>query len=277
MTFHTTIELNNGVTIPQLGYGTALISENQSVTTEVILQALEAGYRHLDTATIYYNEEAVGEAIARSNLPREEIFVTTKLWTTDMRACRERESFQESLTKLGLDYVDLYLIHWPVKERYVESWKVMEEFYEEGRARAIGVSNFNPHHIDDIIALEGTIPAVNQYQLHPEFSCPELRAYCREKGIVLQACQPLGQGAYVNNPTFLKLGEKYGCSGVQVVIRWAIQHGWVVLPKSSQKGRLEENAAVFHFELSSSDMAAIDLLNMNKSVVPDADPETFTF
>lgn len=277
MTFETTIELNNGVKIPQLGYGTALISESQSETVDAVLCAMELGYRHLDTASIYYNEEAVGQAVRRSGLPRGELFVTTKLWTTDMRAGREYDAFRESLSRLGLDYVDLYLIHWPVRGRYQQSWEVLERIREEGLARAIGVSNFNPHHIDDIIAMGGTIPAVNQYQLHPQMSCPELREYCRANGIVLEACQPLGQGLYVRDPALGEIGRKYGKSAVQVALRWELQHGVVTIPKSSRAERMRENCALFDFELSPEDMAAIDGMNLDRSVTPDADPETFTF
>lgn len=277
MTFQTTIELNNGVAIPQLGFGTALISEDYDKTVEAVRRAIDAGYRHFDTASVYYNEEAVGEAIRTSGIPREKFFVTTKLWTTDMRAEREEEAFNESLGKLGMDYVDLYLIHWPVRGRYTESWKVLEKLYHEGRARAIGVSNFNPHHIDDILAMGGVTPAVNQYQFHPQMSCPELRDYCRGNRIVFEACQPLGQGLYINDPEICRLAKKYGKTAVQIVIRWDIQHGVVTIPKSSKPERIKENLSVFDFELSSEDMALLDGMNCNRNIVPDADPETFTF
>lgn len=277
VTFETTIELNNGVKIPQLGYGTALISESQEETADAILRAMELGYRHLDTASIYYNEAVVGEAVRRSGLPRSELFVTTKLWTTDMRAEREYDAFRESLSRLGLDYVDLYLIHWPVRGRYQKSWEVLERIQAEGLARAIGVSNFNPHHIDDLIAMGGTVPAVNQYQFHPQMSCPDLRSYCRAHGVVLEACQPLGQGIYVDDPALGEIGQKYGKSAVQVVLRWELQHGVVTIPKSSRAERMRENCSLFDFELNSEDMAVIDRMNLDRSVTPDADPETFTF
>lgn len=277
MTFETTIELNTGDKIPQLGYGTALISEDHSQTVDVILSAMEAGYRHFDTASIYYNEKALGDAIVRSGIPRSQLFITTKLWTTDMRAQREEAAFCDSLEKLGLDYVDLYLIHWPVRGRYVASWQVLEALYATGQARNIGVSNFNPHHIDDIIALGGTVPAVNQYQFHPQHACPALRSYCRQRGIVLEACQPLGQGIYTNHPVIQEIGGKYGKSANQVVIRWGLQNGVVTLPKSGNPQRLRENRSVFDFHLSGEDMAVLSHMNLNLSIVQDADPETFTF
>lgn len=277
MTFQTTIELNNGVLIPQLGCGTALISEDYHKTVEIVSQAIDMGYRHFDTASIYYNEEAVGEAIRISGIPREEFFVTTKLWTTDMRAEREEEAFNESMKKLGMDYVDMYMIHWPVRGRYTESWKVLEKLYGQGRTRTIGVSNFNPHHIDDIIALGGVVPAVNQYQFHPQMSCPELRDYCRRNDIAFEACQPLGQGLYIDDPEICRIAEKYGKTAAQVVIRWDLQHGVITIPKSSKPDRVRENGDVFDFELSSEDMMILDSMNVNRNIVPDADPETFTF
>ena len=277
MTFDCSIELNNGVKIPQLGYGTALISENSDETVRAVSTAIELGYRHFDTASIYHNEREVGRAVRECGLPRSELFVTTKLWTTDMRAAREYDAFQESLERLGLDYVDLYLIHWPVRGRYQQSWEVLERILEQGLARAIGVSNFNPHHIDDLIAMGGTVPAVNQYQLHPQMSCPTLRSYCRNHGVQIEACQPLRQGLYVGDPVLSEIGRKYAKSAVQVVLRWELQHGIVTLPKSSRPDRIRENRDLFDFELSSEDMAVIDHMNINRSITPDADPETFTF
>ena len=277
MTFETMITLNNGVQIPQLGYGTALISENQKETVQSVLNALELGYRHLDTASVYYNETAVGEAIRQSGIPRDKLFVTTKLWTTDMRMGREYDAFQESLSRLGLDYVDLYLIHWPVRGRYQQSWEVLERIREEGLARSIGVSNFNPHHIDDIISMGGTVPAINQYQMHPQMSCPELRAYCQSRGTVLEAGPPLAPGRSVYDPRLSRIGRNYGKSAVQVVLRWELQHGVVTIPKGTQVGHIRENCNLFDFELNAEDMSEIDSMNINRSITPDADPETFTF
>ncbi len=258
----TTIKLNNGIEIPQIGFGTALISEDESETVEIVLQALEAGYRHLDTAAVYKNETAVGKAIAKSKIPREELFVTTKLWNEDMRCDRMEQAFEESMEKLQLDYIDLYLIHWPVHNMYIKAWCTLEKIYHEKRARAVGVSNFSIRQLEDLRMCSELIPAVNQCEFHPRFMREELRRYCFERGIAFQAYKPLGQGIYVDNSILKEIAQNNNKSFAQVLLRWHLQHGVITIPKSVHKNYIYANADIFDFELTAQEMHTIDRMNI---------------
>ncbi|NLG84768.1 MAG: aldo/keto reductase [Firmicutes bacterium] len=266
--------LNNGVGMPWLGLGVFRTKEGEEVE-RAVKWALEAGYRSIDTAAVYRNERGVGKAIRASGIPREEIFVTTKVWNDDLRAGTVRRAFQESLDRLGLDYVDLYLIHWPVKGRYIEAWKVMEEIYRSGKAKAVGVSNFLRHHLEDLLAKTSLVPAVNQIEFHPLLVQPDLLRFCREHGIQVEAWSPLMQGHVVEIPEIRRLAEKYGKTPAQIVLRWDLQHEVVTIPKSVHRERILENMQIFDFELSAEDMALLDGLDAGRRF--GSDPDHFDF
>ena len=224
MAIQSTITLNNGTVIPQIGLGVFRTPDGDT-TVNAVQTALENGYRHIDTAMIYRNETSVGEGIRRSGVPRGDLFVTTKLWNDDIRAHRGKEAFQESLDRLGMDYVDLYLIHWPVPGCYLSTWKVLEEIQKSGRALSIGVSNFEIRHLEELEANSGIIPAVNQIECHPLCYPKELIDYCQNKGIQVQAYAPLARGAYLDNDVMCVLGTKYAHTPAQIGLRWATQKG----------------------------------------------------
>ncbi|MDR3052162.1 MAG: aldo/keto reductase [Oscillospiraceae bacterium] len=277
MNIHTVTPLNNGVQIPMLGLG-VFQSKDGEETANAVAWALKAGYRHLDTAAVYGNEASVGEGIRRSGIPRNQIFITTKLWNEDQRRGRQRQAFEDSLEKLGVSTVDLYLIHWPVAGKYNESWKVLEQIYADGLARAIGVSNFHRSHLDDLLTVAKVTPAVNQVECHPRLTQEPLRAYCKQLGIAFEAWSPLGGGGAGNltsNPTLLEIGLRHNKSAAQVMIRWELQHGIITIPKSVHKERIEANADVFGFELNPSEMKRIDGLNQDLRSGPD--PDHFDF
>lgn len=274
MNILSTITLNNDVKMPQLGFG-VFQSEIGKETYQAVRWALEAGYRHIDTAKIYGNEADVGQAMIDSGIPREEIFLTTKLWNEDMRQNRQQEAFQESLKKLQVNYVDLYLIHWPVPGKYHESWKEMEKIYATGKAKAIGVSNFHIHHLDTILEDAEIIPAVNQIELSPQLSQVPLAEYCFSKNIAVEAWSPLGGGVLVNDPRLAEIGAKYNKNAVQVILRWDLQRGIITIPKSVHQNRIIENTKIFDFELSDEDMNYINSLNADKRV--GANPDNFHF
>lgn len=266
--------LNNGVKMPWLGFGVFKVPDGQ-IVEDAIGKALEAGYRSLDTATIYGNERGVGNAMAASGIPRGEIFLTTKVWNDDQRAGRVMEAFEESLALLGTDYVDLYLIHWPVRGRYKETWTVLEEIYRSGRARAIGVSNFLVHHLEDLLADAEVVPAVDQVEFHPRLLQPDLLKFCREHGVQMEAWSPLMQGQIISEPRVQQLAAKYGRTPAQIVLRWDLQHGVVTIPKSVRAERIVENSQIFDFELAPEDVAALDALDENRRV--GSHPDTFNF
>jgi 2,5-diketo-D-gluconate reductase A len=257
-----TITLNDGHTIPQLGFGVFKVDPTE--TTRIVSDALEVGYRHIDTAAIYGNEEGVGQALATSGIDRSDLFVTTKLWNDNQGTQSALDAFDESLEKLGLDYVDLYLIHWPTpaKDTYVESWKTLAKIRESGRARSIGVSNFLVPHLERVISETDVVPAVNQIELHPAGQQAEVAAFSRQHGIHIEAWGPLGQGKYplLEESVVTTAAEAHGKTPAQVVIRWHLQTGNIVFPKSNRRERMAENFDVFDFELSNTELATITAL-----------------
>ena len=267
------LALNNGQKIPQLGFGVFQIDPAE--TAEAVGRALEVGYRHIDTAEMYQNEKGVGEGIRASGLDRGEVFVTSKLSNASHEPAEARRAFDGTLEALGFDYVDLFLIHWPLPTLYggdfVSTWKTMEEFYADGRARSIGVSNFQLPHLRRLAQETDVIPAVNQIEVHPYFGNEEVRAYGAEHGIVTEAWSPIAQGAVLEDPTISTIAKRVGKSAAQVTLRWHIQRGDVVFPKSVTRTRVEENFAVFDFELDEHQMAAITGLNRNERTGPDPD------
>jgi len=256
-----TIALNDGASIPQLGLGVYKVPDDEAET--VVATALEAGYRHLDTASFYGNEGGVGRAMRASGVPRDEVFLTTKVWNTDHGYDETLRAFDLSLETLGTDHVELYLIHWPAprQDRYVETYRALERIREEGRARSIGVSNFQVHHLERLLGETGVVPAVDQVEAHPWLQQRELRAFADAHGIVTEAWSPLARGRILDDPTLLRLAEAHGVSTAQVVIRWHLQQGLVVIPKSVTPSRIRSNADVFGFELSDDDLAAIAALD----------------
>lgn len=270
------VTLNNGVEMPWVGMGVFRMEDNEE-TARAIETALEVGYRHIDTAAYYFNEEAVARAVSRSGIPREEIFITTKLWNDDQRSGKVMEAFEASLKKLNTDYVDLYLIHWPVADKFVRSWQVLEEIYQSGRARAIGVSNFKKHHLETLKKSTEIIPAVDQIELHPYLIQQEDVDYCLQSGIRPEAWSPFAAGktGLFDEPALVELARKYGKTPAQIVLRWDYQRGIVTIPKSSHKKRLAENIDIFDFELTSEEIGRINALNKNERI--GADPDHFTF
>jgi len=270
------ITLNNGQAIPQLGFGVFQIAPKD--TAAAVSRALEAGYRHIDTAEMYGNEAEVGEAIAASGLDRGEVFVTSKLNNDAHEPDAAREAFDGTLKALGVDYVDLFLIHWPLPTRYdgdfVSTWKTLEEFYREGRARSIGVSNFQPQHLRRLHGQTDIIPAVNQIEAHPYLTQDDVRAFCAQHQIAVEAWSPLGKGTVLDDPVIGRIAERTGKTPAQVVLRWHIQRGDIVFPKSVTPERIRENIDIFDFELSGADVNDITLLNRNERTGPD--PDKFT-
>ncbi|WP_282189242.1 aldo/keto reductase [Maribellus sp. YY47] len=266
--------LNNGVKMPWLGLGVFLSKEGTEVENAVKV-ALANGYKSIDTAAIYQNERGVGKAIRESGVPREDIFLTSKVWNADQGYSTTMAAFEESLEKLQTDYLDLYLIHWPKGERSKETWKAMEELYQKGRMKAIGVSNFLVHHLEDFLPHCKVVPAVNQVEFHPELIQPDLLKYCQKKGIQLEAWSPIMKGRVNDVPLMQELAAKYGKTPVQIVLRWDIQKGVVTIPKSVTPERIIANADIFDFELSTEDMDRIDALDQNKRIGGHPDHITF--
>jgi 2,5-diketo-D-gluconate reductase A len=266
-----TIDLGGDVEIPQLGFGVFQVPPAD--TAETVTVALQTGYRHIDTAAAYRNERAVGEALAASGLARDDYFVTTKLWNTDQGYDSTLKAFDASLGRLALDYVDLYLIHWPApgKDRYVDTWKAFLELQEDGRIRAIGVSNFQPAHLQRLIDETGVSPAINQVELHPRLQQDDLRAFHREHAIVTEAWAPLAQGQLLQEPALAEIAQRHGKTPAQVVLRWHIELGNVVIPKSVTPSRIRENLDLFDFELGEEDLAAIRGLNRDERIGPGPD------
>ncbi|MFF4549379.1 aldo/keto reductase [Streptomyces sp. NPDC001435] len=268
------IILNNGVEMPQLGFGVWQVPDDEA--ERAVATALEAGYRSIDTAAIYGNEEGTGKAIAASGLPREDVFVTTKLWNSDQGYDATLRAFDVSLQKLGLDYLDLYLIHWPLPSRgtYIETYKAFEKLLTDGRVRAIGLSNFLPEHLEHLLDQTSVIPAVNQIELHPHLQQHAARAFHAQQGIHTEAWSPLGQGkGLLEVPAIVAIAQKHNRTPAQIVLRWHLQLGNIVIPKSVTPSRIKENIDVFDFSLDTEDLAAISALNEDRRLGPD--PATF--
>ena len=273
MTSTPLIELNDGNPIPQLGLGVWQLTDEEA--TAAVSDALETGYRHIDTAAIYRNETGVGRAIAASALPRDEIFVTTKLWNKAQGRDLARSGLERSLEKLGLDHVDLYLIHWPcpAQDKYVETWEQLIDFRSEGLARSIGVYNFLPGHLDAIVDETGITPAIDQIELHPTFQPDDLINHCADLGVAVESWSPLGQAADLADPVITGIAGRLGATPAQVVIRWHLDRGFIVIPRSKNPERIASNFGALDVRLSSEDRAAIDALNASNRLGPD--PATF--
>ncbi|WP_027415648.1 aldo/keto reductase [Aneurinibacillus terranovensis] len=269
-----TTTLLNGVNMPGFGLGVWQVKEGNEVVNSV-KYAIKAGYKSIDTAAAYKNEAGVGQAIKETGVPREELFITTKVWNADQGYESTLTAFEQSTKKLGVDYVDLYLIHWPVAGKYKDTWKALEKLYKDGKVRAIGVSNFHQHHLEDLLADAEITPMVNQIELHPLLTQVELREFCKSIGMKVEAWSPLGSGKILDNPVIKEVAEKYNKTVAQVILRWDIQHDIITIPKSTKENRIIENADVFDFELSAEDMAKIDGLNKNERTGPD--PDNFNF
>ena len=271
------ITLNDGTSIPQLGFGVFKVDPDE--TERIVTDALEVGYRHIDTAAVYGNEVGVGRAIAASGIPRDELYITTKLWNSDQGTQSAVDAMDLSLEKLGLDHVDLYLIHWPRPDldRYLESWQTLEQLKAAGKTTSIGVSNFHIPHLERVIGESGTVPAIDQIELHPAFAQRPIREFAASKGIAIEAWGPLGQGKYdlFGMPPVVEAARAHGVTPAQAVIRWHLQSGIIVFPKSNSRERMAENFDVFGFELSAAEMAAIDGLDQGMRV--GADPEEAKF
>lgn len=258
-----TVTLNNGVQMPGFGLGVYKV-EDGDVTVESVKAALKNGYRSIDTASFYDNERGVGQGITESGVSRDEIFVTSKVWNDEQGYENTLQAFEASLEKLGTDYLDLYLIHWPVKGKYKDTWKAMETLYEEGKVRAIGVSNFHVHHLKDLMADSNVKPVIDQVEYHPHLTQENLRAFCEEENIQLEAWSPLKKGRLMDDPVIAGLAEKYGKTSAQIILRWDVQNNVITIPKSTHEHRIKENAAIFDFELTDDEMKQISSLNKNE-------------
>lgn len=269
-----TVTLHNEVEMPWFGLGVFKVEDGDEVIRSV-KTALEHGYRSIDTAAGYQNERGVGQAIRESGIPREDIFVTSKVRNSDQGYEATLEAFQATLDKLGFSYLDLYLIHWPVEGKYKDTWRALEKLYNDGKIRAIGVSNFHPHHLVDLLTTANIVPMVNQVEFHPNLAQEELRKTCQEKGIQLEAWSPLKQGELLDDPVLKEIAEKYGKTTAQVILRWDLEKGVITIPKSTKEERIKQNADIFDFQLSGEDIEKIDNLNKDERIGPD--PDNFNF
>ena len=266
------IMLANGIEIPQLGLGVYKMA-NPEETVEAITYAIKAGYRAVDTATVYENEKETGEAIRHSDVPRKDLFITSKVWNTDQGYDETLRAFEASLEKLGLDYLDLYLTHWPVKDSYVDTYRAIERLYDEKLIRATGVSNHHAHHLEKVLVKANTPPMVNQIEVHPRLTQEPLRRFCKEHNIAVTSWSPLARGGLLSEPMLQHIGNKYGKTAAQVIIRWHLQSDLIVIPKSVTPERIAENINVADFELTPSDKKDIDALNLNER--SGSNPEDF--
>ncbi|MEB2300207.1 aldo/keto reductase [Lysinibacillus xylanilyticus] len=272
-----TITLNNGLQMPGMGLGVFQV-ENDA-TAEMVKNAIEVGYRSIDTAAIYGNEAGVGEgirqALASTGLQRGDLFITSKVWNDGLSYEETITAYEESLEKLGLDYLDLYLIHWPGKNKFEEAWKALEDLYEQGKIKAIGVCNFHVSHLQDLLKIARITPVINQVEFHPRLQQAELRSFCEEHNIQMEAWAPLMQGGLLDHETISTIAEKYGKTNAQVILRWDIQNGIITIPKSVRKERMIQNADIFDFTLSDEEIAIINAMNLEQRVGPN--PDNFDF
>ena len=260
--------------MPWLGLGVFKVEEGTELVN-VVKTAIEHGYRSIDTAAIYGNESSVGKGIQATQVDRKELFITSKVWNSELGYEKTLAAFDESITKLGLDYLDLYLIHWPVEGQFKEAWRALETLYEEGKAKAIGVSNFQPHHLEELMKDAKIKPMINQVEYHPRLSQKEVQAFCQKHDIQMEAWSPLMQGELLENAELQEIADRYNKSVAQVILRWDLQNGVVSIPKSTKAHRIAENADVFNFELTSEDMEQINKLNQDQRIGPD--PDNFDF
>lgn len=272
LNLHSTKKLINGVEMPRLGLGVYKMT-NPDEAYSAMSHALEAGYIAIDTAALYDNEEQVGQAVRDSKKKREELFITSKVWNTDQGYDQTLRAFETSLKKLDMDYLDLYLTHWPVPELYVDTYRAIERLYDEKLIRATGVSNHEPHHLEKLLATANVQPMINQIELHPHLIQQKNRDFAKQHNIAVTSWSPLGRGRVLEDEAIMKLGEKYGKSAAQVIIRWHLQHDLIVIPKSVKEVRIQQNADVFDFELTTEDMQAIDMLNRDERY--GSHPDTF--
>jgi len=273
-----TVTLHNGVKMPGFGLGVFKVEEGPELVNAVKI-AIKHGYRSIDTAAIYGNEEGVGkgirEGLKEAGISRENVFVTSKVWNADLGYDATIAAYETSLKKLGLDYLDLYLIHWPVEGKYKEAWRALETLYKEGKVKAIGVSNFQVHHLKDLMEDAEIKPVINQVEYHPRLTQKELQAFCEKHHIQLEAWSPLMQGELLNNEVLTEIANKHNKSVAQVILRWDVQNGIITIPKSTKEHRIVENASIFDFELTKEEIERIDELNQNHRVGPD--PDNFDF
>lgn len=263
------VTLNNRVQMPWVGLGLYKVGPEEA--ERVVQQALELGYHHFDTAAAYDNEEGVGRGIRNSGVPREDVFITTKVANDRQGYGSTLEAFEESLERLGTDYIDLYLIHWPVPEKYVDTWRALERLHDEGKIKAIGVSNFEIHHLRDVMDAGSVTPAVNQIEFHPYLTQDALLSFCKNEGIRPVAWSPLGRGKLLEEPVIQKIAERHGKNAAQVILRWDIEKGVATIPKTVRKERMRANADLFDFDLSQDEVAQIDALNRNERLGPHPD------
>lgn len=268
------VVLHNGVEMPVFGLGVYKVEEGSQIE-ETIHTALDLGYRLIDTASFYMNEEGVGRAIRSSGIAREELFITTKVWNSEQGYESTLMAFEDSMEKLGLDYLDLYLVHWPVKDKYIETWRALEKLYREGKVKAIGVSNFKIHHLEELLAQCAEKPAVNQVELHPLLSQEDLRTFCQLNEIKVEAWSPLSRGRFLDEPVLTKIAQNHNKSSAQVILRWHLQNEIVAIPKSVTASRLKENADIFDFALTQEEIEKINGLNQNHRF--GADPDHIDF
>ncbi|MGP4038403.1 aldo/keto reductase [Gracilibacillus sp. D59] len=274
MSLTTTLKLNNESEIPAVGLGVYKAEPGDEVY-HAVRSALELGYRHIDTASLYANEEGVGQAIKDSGIPREEIFVTTKVWNDEQGYEETKAAFKRSLERLQMDYVDLYLVHWPVPGKFTETYKALEEIYHEGKAKAIGVSNFEPHHLEELLKEVEITPAVNQVELHPQLQQQAVRDFCEKHDIKVEAWAPLGKARYFDHPVLQDLAAKYNKKPSQIIVRWQYQSGIITIPKSVHKERQQENVDIFDFALSTEDIEKIKSMDADKRI--GAHPDEFDY